>query len=55
MADGGGFESVLPDLDGIDVSTLDALPDSVLRSCLLRIIAEKDEVPENYVAFKNFL
>jgi FXSXX-COOH protein len=51
----GVLESELIDVTGIDLARLEALPDSVLRASLRRILAENGEMPDQYAAFQSSL
>lgn len=47
------LESELLDVRGIDLDQLEALPDSVLRASLSRILAERVDMPDRYSIFAN--
>jgi len=42
------LESELLDVRGLDLDRLKALPDSVLRASLSRILAERGDMPDRY-------
>lgn len=47
------LESDLLDVTDISFEQLDALPDSVLRASLRRVLSERVDVPERYTIFQN--
>lgn len=47
------LESELLDVTGISFEQLEALPDTVLRASLRRVLAERVDVPEQYTIFQN--
>lgn len=49
------LESELLDVTDIDLDQLDALPDSVLRAALRRVLAEHTDMPDRYSIFQNTL
>jgi FXSXX-COOH protein len=49
------LESELLDVTDIDLDRVNALPDSVLRASLHRILAERAAVPDQYTIFQNSL
>ncbi|SDP96283.1 FxSxx-COOH cyclophane-containing RiPP peptide [Lentzea jiangxiensis] len=55
MADDPELRSELVDLSGIDFERLDAMPESVLRRALRRVLAEDPSTPGQYAAFQNRL
>jgi FXSXX-COOH protein len=55
MSDDAGLESELPDVTGIDLDQLEALPDSVLHTALRRVLAEQVDMPNRYSGFENSL
>lgn len=55
MDDEGAVESDLLDVTDIDFEQLAALPDSVLRTSLARVLAERVDMPERYTIFDNAL
>jgi FXSXX-COOH protein len=55
MGDDAGLESELLDVTGIDLDQLDALPDSVLRASLRRVLTERVDIPDGYAGFENAL
>lgn len=55
MCDDVVLESELLDVTGINLDQLDALPDSVLRAALRRILAERVDMPERYTIFQSSL
>ena len=55
MAEDEVLESDLLDVTRIDLAALDALPESVLRASLHRILTQNLETPDQYAAFQNTL
>ena len=53
MNDEAALESDLLDVTDIGFEHLDALPDSVLRASLRRVLTERVDVPERYTIFQN--
>jgi FXSXX-COOH protein len=49
------LESELLDVTDIDLEQLDALPDSVLRAALRRVLAERTDMPDRYSIFGSSL
>ena len=47
------LESELLDVTDISFEQLDALPDTVLRASLRRVLSERVDVPERYTIFQN--
>lgn len=47
------LESDLLDVTDISFEQLDALPDSVLRASLRRVLTERLDEPERYTIFQN--
>lgn len=48
-----GDDGGLLDVSGIDLDTLTALPDSVLRNAVRRVLADREAVPDRFAAFQN--
>lgn len=55
MNDDVVLDSDLLDVTGISFEELDAMPDSVLRASLRRVLAEQADAPERYTIFVNSL
>jgi FXSXX-COOH protein len=49
------FESAFLDLADVDLRTVLAMPDSVLRASLERALTETPEMPDHYAAFQSSL
>ncbi|HEV2783687.1 MAG TPA: FxSxx-COOH cyclophane-containing RiPP peptide [Actinophytocola sp.] len=49
------LESELLDVTGVEFDQLDALPDSVLRAALHRVLTESGDSPHLYASFENSL
>jgi FXSXX-COOH protein len=53
--DDGVLESELLDVTDLDLDQLDALPDSVLRAALRRILMERIDAPDRYTIHESSL
>jgi FXSXX-COOH protein len=53
--DDATLESPLLDVANLDLDQVEALPESVLRASLRRILAEEAALPEQFAAFQNSL
>lgn len=53
MTDAADLESDLLDIASIDLRQLADLPKSVLVTALRRVLAENDDLPDQYAAFQN--
>lgn len=55
MDDHADLVSELIDVSTLSLDQIDALPDSVLRASLTRILRENAEMPSQYAAFQSSL